>query len=94
MPCRDWSQSEVVVRDDPEVRRRLDLATRVACTTLRSLRASEIKHLPEEVQRWWAAHQEEDRRREAREAAERERKALKKKALDKLTPAERKALNL
>lgn len=41
---------------------------------------------------WWEEHKLADRKRLSDEAAERSRKRLIKSALDKLTPAERKAL--
>lgn len=43
---------------------------------------------------WWKQHQEEDRMRLEREEEEKTQKALKKRALEKLTPNERKALGL
>ena len=43
---------------------------------------------------WWEEHQEADRKREAEEKAEQERKRLVRQALSKLTTAERKALGL
>lgn len=47
-----------------------------------------------ELADWWEEHQAADRKREAREKTDRERQATKRRALAKLTPAERKALNL
>jgi hypothetical protein len=47
-----------------------------------------------ELQIWWRDHQKWDREREAAEKQEQERKRLRKSALSKLTPAERKALKL
>ena len=43
---------------------------------------------------WWEDHQEVDRKREAKEAADRELAAKRKAALEKLSPEERKVLGL
>ncbi len=43
---------------------------------------------------WWDEHQAADRKRIAKENAEAKRKALKEKAIKKLTKEERKALGL
>ncbi len=43
---------------------------------------------------WWEDHQEADRKREKEEAARKKRKNLRQQALEKLTPAERKALGV
>ena len=95
MPCRDWGDNpSVVYRDDPETRRRLDLATRVACAALRTLSKEAINNLPQEVRVWWEKHQEMDRRREVAERNQRQKEAAKKRALNKLTPEERKALGV
>lgn len=47
-----------------------------------------------EFHTWWREHKAKDEQRRAEEKAERERKRLKKSALAKLTPAEKKALRL
>lgn len=44
------------------------------------------------VKKWWRNHQEEDRERKAREAAQTRKNELREQALAKLTPAEREAL--
>lgn len=46
------------------------------------------------IREWWAKHQEEDRIRKQREKEEAERKRLRQKALEKLTPKERAALGV
>ena len=43
---------------------------------------------------WWARHQVIDRKRREREQAEAQQRALREQALAKLTPEERKALDL
>lgn len=45
-----------------------------------------------EVLKWWAEHKEQDRKRRAWERADRKKREVKKQALAKLTPEERKAL--
>lgn len=95
MPCRDGGPIDTY--ENPTTRRRLDLATRVACEALRSLdknRLNGSSSLSKEARDWWAAHQEEDRRRERQEQQQREREALRRKARAKLTPEERKALGI
>ena len=43
---------------------------------------------------WWEEHEEADRKREAKEAEEKQRKALRKQALAKLSKEERMALDV
>ena len=89
MPCRDGYSPHSY-----EDTHRVNLNARVACSALSLLTPDQIEALPQESKIWWNAHQEADRIREQRnkEAAERER--LKDSGISKLTPAERKALNL
>jgi hypothetical protein len=95
MPCYDGTgPGGTSYYEDPLTKRRLDVATRVACTVLRKMNPEQLRSLDPETQRWWASHQAEDKKREAREQAQRERLVLKEKALSKLTPAERKALGI
>ena len=93
MPCMDGGP----IRDDAMLRRRADQNARIACDALSLIKREmpeQILRLSPETQAWWAAHQEADRIREQREKEARERQALKDSAYAKLTPAERKALNL
>ncbi len=53
-----------------------------------------IKKRSLEMQIWWRDHQKADKAREKREAKEKSDNAARKKALAKLTPAEKKLLNL
>ena len=73
------------------------------CTTLRQLKRRNLKRFNEIVYNaksktsrdladWWEEHVLADRRRLDSEKSERARKRLIKSALDKLTPAERRAL--
>jgi len=49
---------------------------------------------PAELRDWWRRHQEDDARREAQEEAEQRRRSERAGAIAKLTPHERKVLNL
>lgn len=53
-----------------------------------------LKRSSLELQLWWQRHQKADRERERSERAHRLRERVKKTALGKLTPAERKALGV
>jgi hypothetical protein len=93
MPCRDGGPTDNEIAYD--YKRRLDLATRVACEAMSVLtKGGNYTNMSAEAKTWWQKHQDEDARRIAREKAERKRLADKKAALAKLTPAEKKALNL
>jgi hypothetical protein len=98
MPCRDeWNSGGVRYVTDPETKRRLDLATRVACTALSQLEdvgSGRIKLLPVESQEWWHQHKRADRKRQAHEEAVRRREQIKNRALAKLTPEERRVLDI
>lgn len=73
----------------------LDAATRAACEAMTALENENmIGLLSREVRVWWEDHKEQDRERLAREKEERERKRLAKRARDRLSPKERKALGL
>lgn len=94
MPCSDGYAPSYGYREDPETRRRLDLATRVACKALGRLTNQQLQSLDDEVLDWWKKHQADDARRLAREKAARDHARLKRNAINKLTAEERKALNL
>lgn len=55
---------------------------------------SNIKKYSLEMQVWWRDHQKADKAREKQEAQEKKDTTARKKALAKLTPTERKLLNL
>lgn len=72
------------------------------CNALRDMTAAQVAAVvfnarskqSRQLADWWEEHQEADRARKAEEAKTRKDNALRKKALAKLTPAERKALGL
>lgn len=87
MPCRSWEDDLPV--EDLAARRKLDEVTRLLCSTMRHLAArgavgDAVASVPG-LGAWWHKHQEEDRKREAYEAAEKQKKrdALQKK-MDRL----------
>ena len=103
MPCRDDgpSDSEVVSSQH----KRIILLEAFLCGVLRSairIRKLEeiIKHIDyneggftvEELIKWWENHKKKDEERKAEEARIKKQKELKKKALNKLTEEERRAL--
>lgn len=91
MPCRDYSSDYDL---SVERQRKVDKLTRMLCTVLSAYNEAGIRKLPAEVREWWREHQALDRQRLAAEEASRQRARLKKRALDKLTPEERKALGV
>src|SRR5574343_1494989 len=80
MPCSDDR------RDEPNPH--YQTLVRLACERCREieLHGGAVPHW---AAQWWAEHQEVDRQRRAREAAEAERARLRKYALAKLSPEER-----
>jgi hypothetical protein len=72
----------------------LDDAVSMLCARLSALPSDAIKDYSPEMQMWWRDHQQADRRREAKERKDAERKAAREVALSKLTAAERKVLGL
>ena len=78
-----------------EARKEATKLARLLCKTMRRVEAEGlVSQMPDDVQKWWKEHKRIDAEREERERKEREKKALAKKARSKLTPAERRALNL
>lgn len=71
-----------------------NLKTKKLCGELKKKSTGELKKLSLETQLWWRDHKVADKRHAVEDAAEKKRKAVAKKALEKLSPAERKALNL
>jgi hypothetical protein len=88
MPCYDERSNWI---ENPETKHRLNAATRAACEMSKLVDRSKLS---KETRKWVEAHDEMDRRREAAEKTKKERETTKKKALEKLTPAEKKALGL
>ncbi len=107
MPCSDggYHDSPVQYRDNPEVKERLDRATRLLCSLCKLMSHDEMTHQTSELQVWWAKHQVEDQKREAAEikaqvkkkaaaAKKREKTKQRKAGLAKLSSKEREALGL
>ena len=101
MPCHDaYSYFGDAGRESDalnEVRQRLDHITRLICSLCERLEGSGFNHLiyaDPQLLAWWDKHQECDRRRKAEELAEEKRQQAKQRALAKLTPEERRLLNL
>lgn len=93
----DWLQRQAESMYADDERNVVDL-----CALLRgmdeNLREKIVYNVHDRVARdlanWWEDHQEADRRREAEEAAERQRAEAAKRGLAKLSAAERDALGL
>jgi hypothetical protein len=112
MPCRDGGPLSVDEDDLKSarselraVKKRLDLATRVACEIEKHLAAADWVHLSSEAQAWIKEHREADAKRkkaeEEQERRDREEAARRLKlekdqtaALNKLTHEERRVLGL
>ena len=98
MPCRSYPE------DFPEemakmTKEKLDIVSRIACKALTHIEESrdglEILILKDpEIAKWWSAHKEADRQEQERVRIEAEEKRLRKAALSKLSPAERKILGV
>lgn len=90
MPCRSDYPTEDYYNS--RLRAELDEVTNMLCGVLRNY--DTVLTLSPETRKWWKAHQEADRRREAAEAKRREADRKKAAALKKLTAEERKILGL
>lgn len=90
MPCRtDPDESAAYAREE------MDKLTRIACDAVNILYKNGLmQRCNEETIKWFEKHLEWDTRRQKQEKEEKEAKALAKKALAKLSPAERKALGV
>lgn len=88
MPCSSDGYPDD--RDD-----KLNAATRAACELREALiRGWSLADLSIETRGWVAKHDMEDRIRERRDAVKNTEERIRKKALDKLTMDERRALGL
>jgi len=89
MPCRteDWG-------DDTKEEKEIQKLTRMLCSACVGLETKGWDMPTLELKKWWEKHQKEDERRLAMERAERKKNRLRKQAISKLTPEERKALGL
>jgi hypothetical protein len=91
MPCRTEGGDTY---ESAHLRRILDDVTRMLCAVLREREEGTPNPYTAELAQWWDRHKEADARRLAREQEEAQRKEQRQAALSKLTPEERKALNL
>ena len=92
MPCYDPTPDYVY---DGFLKAKLDLVTRLLCSVM--THASNRDYLLGNIQglsRWWYKHIEDDNQRKQIEEREEKRKQAKRKALEKLTLAEREILGL
>lgn len=106
MPCRvdytDDHRAQIIYRDAPEelkveianLKRYLDLTTRLLCASMKKFEQARMGHLIDEIEdgearTWWTEHQRVDQIREEREV-----KQLRESALAKLTVEEQKILGL
>ena len=98
MPCRDdWDSADQLA----EYQRKVDRLTRMLCGLCKEVDAVQDAELSMELidrvpnlRKWWKGHQAADRKREARERAERERGRKIGIALAKLTDEERELLGI
>ena len=108
MPCRDYTD-DVRSGPDPQVaelKARCDKLSRIACKALTHIEESEdglevLVLKDPEIQEWWTAHKEADRkareeeaRRRAAAAEKRRLAKIKEETLASLTPDQIKALGL
>lgn len=73
MPCYD-SQSERNYEWEKEIHDKCNLLTRLLCSTLKAVKASEP--IPDEVEKWFVEHLEQDRINAAREEFEKDKIAI------------------
>lgn len=93
MPCRGPDVEDCVANYSRE----MDAATRVACELMKVLRLKRPNWelgLTPTTKRWIARHDALDKKREQEESAARKLKQLKRSAIAKLTPEERRALDI
>ena len=96
MPCRDYMDTPEYQRD---IQAKCDLISRIACKALQHIEDSgdglEMLILKDpEIAEWWTAHKEADRKEQERLRKEKEEARIRKAALAKLTPEEKKILRL
>ena len=96
MPCDSGPSYDNY--NENRLRGRLDVLTRMCCEMARELSGKQRGMLPKTTQAWIKRHEVSDRKRIARERAEKkaedERKAARKSALNKLSKREREALGV
>ncbi|MEK6828985.1 MAG: hypothetical protein AABY15_02580 [Nanoarchaeota archaeon] len=72
----------------------LDKNTEKLCTSLQGMSSSKLKKSSLELQMWWRDHQKLDKKRLSEELKAKKDEKAKKKAIEKLTPYERKLLGI
>lgn len=90
MPCRcdGWEEEE-----NERMHKLMDKLTRMLCTASKAMDNRGVKMSNEHLE-WWKQHQEFDRKRAEQEKKERQEELLRKRAIAKLTPEERKLLDI
>ena len=96
MPCMSYD-------DDPgaslrEQKKKTDMLARIACKAMAELERygcdEPLIIEDEEVRTWWSAHKIADAKAQAKRLEEAERGRVKKEALAKLSPLEKKVLGI
>ena len=90
MPCRSDYDGD----SERALRKELERVTRVACELARTVDSDVYLHLNKETREWIVQHERADRERLKREREEADRLLMRKKALKKLTPEERRLLGI
>ena len=97
MPCRSYDDDNSSYELD-RVRKLNDKLARIACKALGELEKNGIEDLllleDDEVREWWKAHKEADAKAAAARAEKERIAKLRKDALAKLSPEERKVLGI
>lgn len=98
MPCRDYDDAVRYLDNTRTYQEQRDKLARIACRAMALLEKNGIKLDNKEANDWYRQHKIDDAREEARAVAAQEAKErkerLRKSALSKLTPAERKELGI
>lgn len=89
MPCTDGG-----VPYPDYTQQRLDKATRLLCELCDQLENGNFTGFSGEMSEWWRKHQKADAKRKAAEALEQQRIKMRERALNKLTPKERRLLGV
>lgn len=96
MPCFVTGSAEGDARlAQQEAQKEATKVTRLLCQLCRQVEGEfGINHLPHDVKKWWVRHKEIDEKRIKERAEAVKRVELRKKALKKLSPEERRALGI
>lgn len=98
MPCRDYEDDRNWV--DNDLREQNNKLARISCNALTAFSKANPEELAKflhsnvEADYWWENHQAADKANNERIAEEKRKNKVKKAALAKLTPEEKKALGL